>query len=103
MEDKLETLNRYWRYLYGRGEVTTRKELAERVGVSEHTICQAFAGGRYLSNKLLPRIVQAFPSLRAIEAQGPGDTVTLPTEEYRSLLRTLENLSAAVAKYAAQE
>lgn len=92
--ERQELLNDYYRYLYGRREVRTRKEFAEKVGVSYHTIGQAFSGGRYLTDALLRRIREAFPSLADMGKDG-GQAVESPyTREFvESLQRTNESLA----------
>lgn len=94
---RLEKLNAYYRYLYGRHEIQSRKEFAERIGVSYHTIATAFTGGRYLSDKLLARVAYAFPSL---DQMGEGDDATQGQAVYskefvESLQRTNESLARA--------
>ena len=94
---RLEKLNAYYRYLYGTHEIHDRKEFAERIGVSYHTINTAFMGGRYLSDKLLARIAYAFPSLDHMDE---GDDATQSQGVYskefvESLQRTNESLARA--------
>ena len=90
---RLEILHSYYRYLFGRGEVRSRKELAARTGVAYHTVNQAFHGGRYLTDKLLRRIVAAFPSLQADGWEEDG-MVAVPV----SLLEALQHTIAKLAR-----
>lgn len=92
---RLEKLNAYYRYLYGTHEIHDRKEFAERVGVTYHTINAAFMGGRYLSDRLLARIAYAFPSL---DHMGEDNDATQSQGVYskefvESLQRTIESLT----------
>lgn len=90
---RLELLHSYYRYLFGRGEVRSRKELAARTGVAYHTVNQAFHGGRYLTDKLLRRIVAAFPSLQA-EGWEKDGMVAVPV----SLLDAMQDTIAKLAR-----
>lgn len=66
----LERLQEYYRFLFGRGEVTSRKDFAAKSGVSYHSMGQAFSGGKYLSTALMNKVRLSFPSLAELE-QGP--------------------------------
>ena len=106
---KKERFEEVYRYLLGKGEVESKKDLAEKLGMSRTSVSHAFSGEpAYLNDAFFLRITRKWPALNVdwlinelgtmLEYDGP-DYETKPVipsnmitwEEHERLMRELEN------------
>lgn len=99
-----EQLQSLWDALHGGGFVRTKKEMAERLGMTYHSLSAAFSQGEpYVNDKLLGRIRTTFAAeleeVRQREmAAAAGASITIPVATFASMQETIASQQRTIER-----